>query len=112
MLQKNKGFFLLELLLSISAWLMMCLFFIPILLDLTNQSRKEEVEKKALQLLYEELEAKLGTDQAYTNYSFFSNSIEYKIRWKDSQVSNQKEVCVAVENNTFLSEMEICRLQE
>lgn len=112
MLPKNKGFFLLELLLSISAWLMMCLFFIPILIDLTNQSRKEEVEKKAQQLLYEELEAKLGSDQTYTNYSVFSNSIEYKINWKDSQAPNQKEVCVAVDNNTFLSEMEICGLQE
>jgi len=112
MLQKNKGFFLIELLLSLSAWLMMCLFFIPIFTDLMNQSRKVEVEKKANQLLYEELEAKLGIGPSFANYSVFVNSIEYKISWKDLQASSQKEVCVTVDNSSFLSKMEICRLQE
>lgn len=108
MLRNNKGFFLLELLLSLSAILMLSLFLLPLLMDIKGQSRQLEVENKARQLMYEELQAKLIANPTLTNYTFVENGVQYKIIWKDSRTAGQKEVCVIVERNSFLPQIEIC----
>ncbi|MDR6998728.1 competence type IV pilus minor pilin ComGE [Neobacillus niacini] len=112
MLQKNKGFFLLELLLSLSAWFMMCLFFMPIIINLNSQSKKLEIEKKSRQLVFQELEAQIIEGKLDNNYSVFQDGIEYKISWRDSVFSGAREVCVNVEETSFLSKTEICGMQE
>ncbi|MDQ0197315.1 hypothetical protein [Neobacillus ginsengisoli] len=112
MLLKNKGFFLLELLLSLSAWFMMGLFLIPLLIDMTNQFRQLEVDNYARQLLYEELQVKLIDGQSTTSYSKFLNGIEFNIYWRDSSVLGQKEACVKVEKNSFYSKTELCSIPE
>ncbi|OIK11764.1 hypothetical protein BIV60_17760 [Bacillus sp. MUM 116] len=115
MLKKNNGyngFFLLELLLSLSAWFMMCLFFIPIIVDLNSQSKKLEIDKMAKQLLFQELEAKIIEGKLENNYSVVQAGIKYKISWRDSAISGVKEVCVNVEENAFVSKTEICGMQE
>ncbi|ETI67331.1 hypothetical protein [Neobacillus vireti] len=112
MLRNNKGFFLLELLLSLSALLMLSLFLLPLLMDLKGQSRQLGVENKARQLMYEELQAKLIANPTFTNYTFVENGVEYKIIWKDSLTAGQKEVCVRVERNSFLPQIEICSVLE
>lgn len=106
MLRKNNGFFLLELLLSLSALLMICLFLIPLLIEMRNQTRTLEIEEKARQIMFEELQAKLINDQPLTNYSVNQNSITYKISWTDS--SQPKEVCVSVDKESFHKRTEIC----
>jgi competence protein ComGC len=112
LLRKNKGFFLLELLLSLSAWFMLCLFFIPLLIDLKIQSQQLEVHKKAEQLLYEELQASIVDGQKYLNYSVSHQGIEYRIEWRDLSLSGQKEVCVKVEKHSFISKTEMCATPE
>lgn len=112
MLWKNDGFFLLELLLSLSALFMICIFFIPLLLDLTNQSQQLARNKKVKQFLYEELQANLSADWSNSSYSVFHNRIEYKVYWKQSSLYEQKEVCVKVDENTFLQRIEICAIPE
>jgi len=114
MLRNTKGFFLLDLLLSLSAMLTLCLFLVPLLTDLREQSRQLELESKARQLMYEELQAGIISIQPNSNYSTISiqNGIEYKINWKDSESTGQKEVCVRVEKNSFLPEIEVCGLLE
>lgn len=112
MLLKNKGFFLLELLLSLSAWLLIGLFLLPLLIDLTNQYKQLEVDKYARQLLYEELQAKLIDGQSYESYSVFLNGKEFKINWRDSSDPSSKEVCVKVEENSFYPNTEICGVPE
>jgi type II secretory pathway pseudopilin PulG len=112
MLSNNKGFFLLELLLSLSALLMLSLFLLPLLMDLRDQSRQLEIENNARKLMYEELQAKLIDSRTFTNYTFIQNRVEYKIIWRDIQVTGQKEVCVKVERNPFLPETKICGVLE
>jgi competence protein ComGE len=112
MLRNNKGFFLLELLLSLSALLLLGLFLLPLLMDLRDQSRQLEIENKAQQLIYEELQAKLIGNLPFANYTFIQNKVEYKIIWGDLAVAGQKEVCVKVERNSFLSETKICGVLE
>jgi hypothetical protein len=97
MLSNNKGFFLLELLLSLSAWFMLGMFFFPLLVDLSNQSLQLEVDKMAKKLLFNELHANLIDNQAFSSYTLVQNGVEYKLHWRESEVPNQKEVCVEIE---------------
>ncbi|MGG3469982.1 competence type IV pilus minor pilin ComGE [Neobacillus pocheonensis] len=106
MLRKNNGFFLLELLLSLSALLMVCLFLIPLVIEMRDQTRTLEIEKKARQIMFEELQAKLTNNQPLTNYSVNLNNINYKISWTDS--IQPKEVCVSVDKEPFHKQTEIC----
>lgn len=108
----KQGYFLLELLASLAAWLMLCLFIVPLLIDLNNQSLQLEVQNKAEQLLYEELQAKVMDAMDYNNYSLFHHGIEYKINWKDQATSGQKEVCVKVEKQAYIQETEMCAVPE
>ena len=112
MLKSTRGFFLLELLLSLSAWLMLSLFFLPLLIDLREQSLHLELESKAKQLMYEELQSKLINNKTFSNYTSILNGVEYQILWKDSDAVNQKEVCVRIEKSSFLPETEICGFLE
>jgi competence protein ComGE len=112
MLRNTRGFFLLDLLLSLSAWLMMSLVFLPILIDLRDQSRQVQLESKARQLMYEELQTKLINNKTFSNYTSILNGVVYQINWKDSGTADQKEVCVRIEKNSFLPEVEICGFLE
>lgn len=110
MLLNNKGFFLLELLLSLSAMFLICLVFVPLVTDLKKQSVNLETEKKMRQLMYEELEAKLIDNRTFANYTLAQNGIGYQITWEDS--FGQKEVCVKVEKTSLHLENEICGILE
>ncbi|MGF6948449.1 competence protein ComGE [Neobacillus sp. B4I6] len=109
MLRSTRGYFLLELLLSLSAWLMLSLFLLPLLIELREQSRQLEWESKARQLMYEELQTKLISNKTFSNYTTILNGVEYQITWKDTGAADQKEVCVRIEKNSLQPETEICR---
>lgn len=89
---------------------MLGLFFVPLLMDLKNQSQQLEIDKKASQLLYEELHTKLIDDHLYSNYSVFDKDREYKIDWHEA--AGQKEVCVSVRGSSSQKKTEICAYQE
>jgi competence protein ComGE len=110
--KSNRGFFLLELLLSLSAWFLMCLFLLPILIDLNSQTVQAEINKKAQQLVFEELQANLQGNQSSSSYSIFESGVEYQVSWRDSVLNGNKEVCVKVEHNPFQVKTEICGMEE
>ncbi|MEH7309263.1 hypothetical protein [Neobacillus drentensis] len=112
MLRNTNGYFLLELLLSLSALLILSMFLLPLLTELREQSRQLELERKARQLMYEVLQMNLVSNQPTVNSTTIQNGVEYQILWKDSESPNQKEVCVRVEKNSFLPEVEVCGLLE
>jgi competence protein ComGE len=112
MLLKNKGFFLIDLLLSLSALLMLSLFFIPSLIDLKNQAWRLEIENQSYQILYEELQILSINGQVSSLNPILKNGIAYQISLKDADTFGQKEVCVKVENNSFYGEEEVCGLSE
>lgn len=112
MFWKNDGFFLLELLLSLSALFMLSMFFVPLLIDFANQSQQHVREKRAKQFLFEELQANLIEDRTNTHYSITLNGTEYKIYWRLTSVNGQKEVCVKVDENILLPSFEDCAIPE
>jgi len=112
MLQNNKGFFLLELLLSLSALLLLCLYLLPLLMDVTTQAQQLEIKGTAKKLLYAELQSKLIGNRTFIDYEFLQNRIVYKINWQDTSITNQKEVCVKVEKTSSLPETKVCGFLE
>lgn len=112
MLKSSKGYFLLELLLSLSALLILSLFLMPLLTELREQSRQLELKSKARQLMYEELQANLISNRTTSNSTSIQNGVKYLIIWNESESTGQKEVCVRVEKNSFLPEVEVCGLLE
>jgi competence protein ComGE len=110
--RNEQGFFLLELLLSLSAWFMLCFFLLPSLMDMRAQTMMTEVHQKAVQLMYEELQAKLLGETSYADYSVYNSGVEYQIYWRDSILKGSKEVCVKVEHITFIDKTEVCTSQE
>jgi competence protein ComGE len=110
MLRNNKGYFLLDLLLSLSALFMIFLYLMPLLTHLWEQSGKLEMEKTARQLMFEELQAKLATNSNLVNYATLKNGVQYQIYWRES--SGLLEVCVNVEKTPLHSKTEVCGLLE
>ncbi|WP_251551363.1 hypothetical protein [Neobacillus muris] len=107
MLQSNRGYFLLDLLLSLSAMLLIGGSLVPLLIELRNQSAMLEISNQARQIVYEELHAKL-TDNSFTDYTTTCNAIEYQIHWKAVVTGDLKEVCVKVEESHLHQGTEIC----
>ena len=91
---------------------MLCLFVLPLLIEVNTQTLELEVKKKEEQLLYEELQAKLVDVPSYISYTTIDHGFEYQIFWKDIVGTAQKEVCVKVEKNSFLQKTEICASPE
>jgi competence protein ComGE len=112
MFWKNDGFFLLELLLSLSALFMLSMFFVPLLIDFSNQSQQLMRDKRAKQFLFEELQANLIEDRMNTHYSITLNGTVYTVYWRLNSVNGQKEVCVKVDENTRLQSFEDCAVPE
>lgn len=108
---KNDGVILAEILLSLSSLLMICLFFLPLWSNLTNQTLELQIEKYAYQLMYEELEAQITNGSPSSNHSTIQNGIEYQIEWSQA-ADEQMKVCVKVEKNTITPGIKICALSE
>jgi competence protein ComGE len=112
MLLKSNGYFLLELLLSLSAFLMIGLVFVPLLSDIVSHSRQLEVEKKITQLLYQELHANLYNNTYDMRYSVTENGLVFRIYWIETSDPDKKEVCVSFDGTHSIKETVVCRQQE
>lgn len=109
---KNDGFFLIELLLSLTILLMLSLFFTPLFIDLAKQSKLIEVKKQAEQFINEELEALIINEHPSFDHSINLNGIQYQITWINDGPARQQEVCVKIENSSHSPVTAICRSAE
>jgi hypothetical protein len=106
MLRKCEGFFLGELLLSLSLWILAIGILLPFVIKLTNQSLQVKVETGAVHLLYEEVQAYLADGTVPGNRTVHKNGYEYMIIWK-----TDREVCVKFEDQ-FQHPIEKCETIE
>ncbi|MDZ5471020.1 hypothetical protein SM124_04560 (plasmid) [Bacillus sp. 31A1R] len=93
MLLKNDGFFLVELLLSLTIWLVITSGLVPIYIHLSKQTMDIEKELEATHLLYELLQRTVlkgsNIQSEYVNRGGFNFLV---------QASYGQEVCVQYEN--------------
>lgn len=94
MFRKNEGFFLTELLLSLSAWLIATGILLPLVFHLTYQSYRLYLENTATHILYDELGKMSVEGIEGSNKTVSRNGIAYVIKWIDAT----KEVCVTFED--------------
>lgn len=98
MWRRNDGFFLAELLLTLSAWLVIASVFFPLIIDAVNKSMQLRQEYNALQLLYENLiEAK--KEGVYPNIGTrMIDRTSYEMALETSEKEALVEVCIKYED--------------
>jgi competence protein ComGE len=92
MLRRNNGYFLVELLLSLSTWIIVTGVLLPLYLHLQYQTDLLQLENTALHLLFDELENKLDNNLLVGNKSIVLNGNLYEIKWYEN--TSKPEVCV------------------
>jgi K+-sensing histidine kinase KdpD len=112
MLRKNDGVILAELLLSLATLLMVGLFFVPLIMDITTQARNLETEKQATEILYDELQNFTVNPLLSQNYETIINGVKYQIIWSEIPETGQREVFVKIENNQTNPGKNICQVSE
>jgi competence protein ComGE len=109
MLRRNEGFFLLELLLSLSTWLIALGILLPYMIHITNQSLTLELEKTATHLLYDELEKMKVEGITATNKTVTRNGVTYEVKSRAS--GGALEVCVLFKDHKQTN-FEKCKIFE
>lgn len=105
MLYKANGYFFAELLLSLSVWVLLTLFLLPIYIHMERQSLNTEYKREANRLLYDSLQEYVLTGHEIEGKTIVIRDKEYTIT-KDLA---QLKVCVNYEetNKTLVSLCEI-----
>ena len=109
MFRKNDGFFLVELLLSLSTWLIALGFLLPYIIQVTNQSEGLELEKTATHILYDELEKMKVDGSTGSNKSVTRNGVIYEVEKRTSETV--VEVCISYQDSSQ-TDCEKCRIFE
>ncbi|MEK3991165.1 MULTISPECIES: competence type IV pilus minor pilin ComGE [Robertmurraya] len=103
MLYKTNGFFLVELLLSLSIWLVITLFLLPMFIQVSKQSLNTQYSREASKLLYDSLQEAMFT-------GLFIDQLTVERKGKSFTVTKEvskNEVCVKYEN-AFKKEVLLC----
>ncbi|WNS74215.1 hypothetical protein RRV45_14990 [Bacillus sp. DTU_2020_1000418_1_SI_GHA_SEK_038] len=98
MLQKNEGFFLPEMLLTLSAWLVSTTIFIPLIMNLMDQSVQLRQEFDSTKALYETLLKAQKEDLQPQSELITINQTVYEIYEGTSGGNAEQEVCVKYED--------------
>ncbi|MEH7124511.1 type II secretion system protein [Bacillus sp. JJ1773] len=98
MLRKNKGFFLPEMLLTLSAWIVIATIFIPLIMNLIDQSVQLRQEFDSAQALYETLLKAQKEGWLPQTELITINQTVYEIYEGTSGVNAGQEVCIKYEN--------------
>lgn len=92
MLRRNDGYFLAELFLSLSTWLLLTGFLLPLVMLVWEQASQLQLENTATHLLYDELERHIAEGVASGSKTIQLNGTAYEVRW--SGETSEIEVCV------------------
>lgn len=95
MLKNNNGFFLAELLLSLSAFFMMVMILVPLFMRLTEHRFELEVHHDAIYILYEELISSQVENIPIVEKSVRRNNRDYTLNYRF--INSEMEVCVRYE---------------
>lgn len=111
MWRKNNGFFLAEVLLSLSAWLVIASIIFPLIIRAVNQSEQLHQEYEGTKLLYETL-IKARKDGVLPNIDeIIINRTVYQIGYELDEGHAKMEVCVQYED-LFQKTYKKCELYE
>ncbi|MBT2687075.1 phosphatase [Bacillus sp. ISL-47] len=96
MWRKNDGFLMAELLLSLSAWVIVAGVFFPLIIKAVEHSVEMKQDFESTQLLYEKLQQSVVEGYSPSSESIKRGQIVYEIFLKEG--SELTEVCVKYED--------------
>lgn len=85
-----KGYFLADLILSISVWMLISMTILPFIIQTIDQSMREKQQFQATIFLYNKLHEILNGNATTDNISIAENGITYKYLF----YSENKELCI------------------
>jgi len=98
MLSKNKGYYLIELLLSLSGWILIASLMVPMLVVSNKQSVQVQEKSDALHILYEYVQEVIIESPERENFSVIKNNKSYYIIWVGEKEGRKSEVCIRYED--------------
>lgn len=96
MLKRNEGYFLAELLLSLSTWILITCALLPLISLVWKQAYQLTLDNMAIHLLYDELEREIDEGITPGNRIVQLNGANFEISWNEEMPSF--EVCVKYED--------------
>lgn len=94
MLKKNDGYFLAELLLTLTAWIIIAGVIFPLIMKVMNQSIQAEQEYAAEKLLYEGLITAKKEGFLPVHETITINQTEYEMKQQSIDGQAIMEVCI------------------
>jgi competence protein ComGE len=95
MLLKNKGFYMAELLLSLSCWILMASMVVPMLVQLNKQSVQIQEKQDALHILYEYMREVRVDQREREDVTVTKENKAYRINWRGA---GKSEVSIIYED--------------
>ena len=74
MLSKNKGYYLVELIISLSGWILIASVMVPMLVIVNKQSVQIQEKSEALHILYEYMQEVIIENPERENFSGIKNN--------------------------------------
>jgi type II secretory pathway pseudopilin PulG len=103
MLSKPNGFFLVELLLSLSVWIALTLLLLPMFIQVSKQSLDTQYSREATKILYDTLQEHLFTGHTIENSTYVRKGKSFTV----SKAITENKVCVTYENS-YKKETALC----
>ncbi|WP_338470236.1 hypothetical protein R4Z10_15725 [Niallia sp. XMNu-256] len=97
-MSRNEGYYLSELLISLSGWILVASILVPMMISLTKQTVEIQEKSEANHFLYEYVQKVVIEKPERTNFSVTKNSKEYDITWDDEKDELKSEVSIRYEN--------------
>lgn len=97
-LKNNQGFYMAELIISLTGWILITGIFVPMFIHAKLNSKSLQQKSDALHVLYEYIQT-IDIEVETGNRSIIRGDTRYEIRWTDIEVDGKKEVLITYENS-------------
>lgn len=95
---KNSGFYMAELLLSLSGWILISSILVPMFIQLNKQSIELQERSEALHLLYEYVQTIIVENPNRENRVITRGDTQYEIVWQEESGDEKTEVMIRYED--------------
>ncbi|MCQ6273717.1 hypothetical protein JMM81_01835 [Bacillus sp. V3B] len=95
---KNNGFYMAELLLSLSGWMLIACILVPMFIQLNKQSIQLQERSDALHILYEYLQTIVVENSDREDTIITRGNKQYEIVWQEAAVDGKTEVVISYED--------------
>jgi hypothetical protein len=96
-LKSNHGFYMAELIISLTGWLLITGIFVPMFIQMKQQSVSLQQKSDALHVIYEYVQT-IDREMEKENRSVIRGDTRFEISWTDIEVDGKKEVLITYEN--------------